>query len=241
MSIERYFTYPTETIDYVVNVSEKYRYMYLANLKVASSSILRVLQLAEVDGDASRLPESPHDRAGSPIPAYNVAKTPLNEVIESEAFFKFTYVRNPYTRVLSAYLDKVLRDPAERLRLLPSIGLAADSEPTFLEFLKAIQAQRDSWRDIHWVTQSRLVQINNINYNFIGRFESFVTTFPAILELLGIDHTLLAQAGTPPNVTRASDRLREFIGPKEREVIIAIYEADFLNFRYSLDPRVARL
>lgn len=241
MSIERYFTYPTETIDYVVNVSEKYRYMYLANLKVASSSILRVLQLAEVDGDASQVPESPHDRAGSPIPAFGAAKTPLNEVIESEAFFKFTYVRNPYTRVLSAYLDKVLRDPDERVRLLPSIGLAADSEPTFLEFLKAIQAQRDSWRDIHWVTQSRLTQINNINYNFVGRFEGFSTTFPTILELLGIDPTLLARAGTPPNVTRASDRLREFIGPREREVIIGIYEADFVNFRYSLDPRVARL
>lgn len=241
MSIERYFTYPTETIDYVVNVSEKYRYMYLANLKVASSSILRVLQLAEVDGDASRLPESPHDRAGSPIPSYSAAKTPLNEVIESEAFFKFTYVRNPYTRVLSAYLDKVLRDPAERVRLLPSMGLAADSEPTFLEFLKAIQAMRDSWRDIHWVTQSRLLQINNINYNFIGRFESFATTFPVTLELLGIDAALLDKAGTPPNVTRASDRLREFIGPKERDVIIGIYEADFVNFRYSLDPRVARL
>ncbi len=241
MSIERYFTYPTETIEYVVNVSDKYHYMYLANLKVASSSILRVLQLAEADGDASRVPESPHDRAGSPIPAFSAAKTPLKEVIESEAFFKFTYVRNPYTRVLSAYLDKVLRDPEERLRLLPSIGLAADTEPTFLEFLRAIQAQRDSWRDIHWVTQSRLVQINNINYNFIGRLESFATTFPAVLELLGIDHALLTQAGTPPNVTRASDRLREFIGPKEREVIIAIYEADFVNFRYSLDPRVARL
>jgi hypothetical protein len=241
MSIERFFTYPTETIDYVVNVSEKYRYMYLANLKVASSSILRVLQLAEVDGDISRIPESPHDRAGSPIPSHVAAPTPLNEVMESEAFFKFTYVRNPYTRALSAYLDKVLRDDSERVRLLPSIGLPAGSEPTFLEFLKAIQAQRDSWRDIHWVTQSRLIQINNINYNFVGRFESFVTTFPVVLELLGIEQTLLGKAGTPPNKTSAGDRLREFIGPKERELIIAIYEADFVNFRYSLDPRVALL
>ncbi len=241
MTIERYFTYPSQTIDYVVNVSEKFRYMYLANLKVASSSILRVLQLAEADGDVGRVPASPHDRAGSPIPSYEFASTPLNEVLESETFFKFTYVRNPYTRVLSAYLDKVLRDPEERIRLLPSLGLPANSEPTFLEFLKAIQAQRDSWRDIHWVTQSRLIQVNNINYNFIGRFESFAATFPAVLELLGIDSAYMGRAGTPPNVTRASDRLREFIGPKEREAIIAIYEADFVNFRYSLDPRVARL
>jgi hypothetical protein len=241
MSIERYFTYPSETIDYVVNVSERFSYFYLANLKVASSTILRTLQLAEVDGDEDRVPESPHDRENSPIPSYTRAKTALEQVLASESFFKFTYVRNPYTRVLSAYLDKIKNQPEERYRLLPTLGLPAESEPTFLEFLRAIQAQRDSWRDIHWATQSRLTQINNINYNFVGRFESFSTSFPRILNLLGIDEQFIARTRAPSNITGASDRLREYVGSKEREVIIATYESDFLNFRYSLDPRVAHL
>lgn len=241
MTIEKHFSLPFETVNYVSNVSQKFNYFYLANLKVASSTILRTLQLAEVDGDERRLSGSPHDQESSPLLNFTRTKLSVDEVLSSERFFKFTYVRNPYTRVLSAYLDKVVRQPEERVRLLPSLGLDPGSSPSFLEFLRAIQATRDSWRDIHWMTQSKLTQVFQINYNYVGRFESFGATFPQILQRIGVATDMLTAAGRPENITDAASKVRNFIGREERELVISIYESDFLNFRYGLDPTVAHL
>ena len=157
-------------------------------------------------------------------------------------FFVFSFVRNPYTRILSAYMDKMVRDVPERTRLLPTLGFDPDKPPPpFIDFLKAVQSQRDDWRDIHWTTQSRLLQSNNISYSYIGRFETFATTFPKVLERIGIPPKFHDPSYVPHHATRANDRVAQYIGPKEREVIGAIYYADFNNFAYGFDPAVASI
>jgi hypothetical protein len=239
MSIERFFKHPTDIVDYLVNVSEKFGYLYLANLKVASSSILGTLQLAEVGDDSSKVPQNVHERSESPLLNFKTSRFSPDEILNSERVFKFTYVRNPYSRVLSAYLDKIVRQPSERARLLPTLGFPAEAEPSFLEFLQAIHASRDAWRDLHWMTQSKLIEVNHINYNFVGRFESFQLSFPLLLQRLGISESSFKQIEKPTNVTRANELIMQYVGDAERDLIISIYEADFVNFRYGFDPTVA--
>jgi hypothetical protein len=241
MTLERFFRYPSQTVDYVSNISERFGYFYLANPKVASTSILRCLQSAEVDGDASRLPDSVHERSRSPLLSFATASLSPEQILGDANFFRFTYVRNPFTRILSAYIEKIETDAEERERLLPDLGLQRDRIPSLLEFLKAVQAQRDDWRDIHWTTQSRLIQTNNIDYSFIGRFESFTQTFPLVLDRLGIDRSHYDALGSPQNATGANSRVQSYIGTAEREAIIAIYQADFIGFAYGLDPAAAHL
>lgn len=241
MGLERFFRYPTQTVDYVSHISERFKYFYLANPKVASTGALRALQLAEVDGDQSRVPEFVHERAASPLQAFSNTSRSAEEILGSPHFFRFTYVRNPFTRVLSAYIDKIETEAPERERLLPLLGFVPGKPPSFIEFLRAVQAQRDDWRDIHWTTQSRLIQANNIGYSFIGRFESFSTTFPLLLDHLGIDRAHHDTSARPVHATSANARVLEYIGPEEREVIISIYHADFVGFAYGLDPAAAHL
>ena len=241
MSLERYFSYPSQTVEYLANISDRFKYVYLANPKAASTGILKTLQLAEVDGDASRLPDSAHDRQNSPIPRIGTSRFSPEEIFGGSDFFRFTYVRNPFTRVLSAYLDKIVKEPTERDRLLPTLGIAADAEVSFLDFLKAIHDQRDGWRDIHWATQSRLIQCNNIDYSFIGRFETFSSTFPPLLERLGIEQEHFDTASTAVHATNASSRVAEHLGAEERRLILTIYESDFINFSYGRDPTLAHL
>ena len=241
MSLERFFSYPSQTADYVSNVSDRFKYFYLANPKAASTGILRTLQLAEVDGNIRSVPASVHNRLDSPLRTISSSRSTPDEILAGLEFFRFTYVRNPFTRVLSAYLEKIVQEQSERARLLPTLGLAADAEVSFLKFLEAIRAQRDGWRDIHWTTQARLTQCNNISYHFIGRFESFSSTFPHVLERLGISASHLKASGAPMHATNANSRILEYIGPKERELIITIYESDFQAFGYGLDHKVAHL
>jgi hypothetical protein len=240
MSLERFFRYPSQTAEYISNISERYRYFYLANPKVASTGVLRTLQSAEVDGDTSRMPEFVHDRAASPLLTFQSSTVSIEEILTSPHFFRFTYVRNPFSRILSAYLEKVVARQQERERLLPTLGFPPDSQPSFLEFLRAIHFLRDGWRDIHWATQSRLLQANNIDYSFIGRFESFSETFPQVLNRLAIEKSHY-RAAKSQHATNASQRIQEYVGYAERELIITIYEADFVAFGYGLDPAVAHL
>jgi hypothetical protein len=237
MSLERFFRYPTTTVNYLVNLSERFRYCYVNNPKCASTGILRALQRAEVDGDDKRLPLDVHDRTESPLLSFETCTRAPDEVITD--FFVFSYVRNPYSRVLSAYIDKVEQEEAERDRLLPTLGLDPSTKPTFLEFLLAIQKQRDDWRDIHWSTQSRLLQINTIKYGFIGRFESFSVSFPRVLGRLGIPREHFEESYLPRHVTRANERIKDYIGPRELELIRSIYYADFANFAYGMDSSMA--
>jgi hypothetical protein len=241
MSIERFFTYPSQTVEYVANVSDRFRYFYLANPKVASTGILRALQLAEVDGDRTRVPEFVHDRANSPILTISRSTFSPEEILGGPDFFRFTYVRNPFTRALSAYLEKIVQEDAERRRLLPTLGFAPDAAVSFLDFLRAVQAQRDGWRDIHWATQCRLLQGNNVAYGFIGRFESFNTTFPQVLTRLGIGAEYFSPSTSPVHATNASARVGEYVGTQERDLILNIYEADFATYGYGRDPKTAHL
>jgi Sulfotransferase family len=237
MSLERFFRYPATTANYLANISERFQFCYINNPKCASTGILHALQTAEADGDAARIPDFVHDRALSPLLNFENCTGSPEDVLTK--FFVFSYVRNPYSRVLSAYIDKIEQEEPERVRLLPTLGLDPGAKPSFLEFLRAIQAQRDDWRDIHWTTQSRLLQTNNIAYSFIGRFESFSASFPAVLDRLGVSRSHFDVSYVPRHVTRANERIAEYIGPKERDLIASIYYADFINFAYGLDPHVA--
>lgn len=241
MSLERFFAYPTETVEYIANVSDRYKYFYLATPKAASTTILEVLQAAEVDGTRERLPQYVHDRGASPLLSPLRSAASPEQILAGTRYFKFSYVRNPYTRILSAYLDKIAGNDYERARLLPTLGLPQSAELEFRDFLRAILAQRDSWRDIHWTTQTRLMQCNNFQYHFIGRYESFPLSFPGVLQRIGIPPSYYESSQGRLHATKAGELVAQYIGDQERELILTIYEPDFRNFGYGNDPSVAHL
>ena len=46
----------------------------------------------------------------------------------------------------------------------------------------------------------------------------------------------LIQTRADPHRTDASSKIKKYIGPKERDLILEIFEHDFKIFGYSMDP-----
>lgn len=226
--LEAFFGYNPHTADYLVNISQRNRYLYVENAKVACTTIKRSLQLAEFDGDLELLPENVHDRSLSPLiaPSNNMA---LFRSVFAEDFFRFTFVRNPYTRALSCYLEKFAENEYERGRLSPELGLDSSVVPSFEEFLVAVREQPLGMRDIHWERQAFLLCPNAMKYTFIGRFEQFGSHWKKVFEYLGLPATGQAQMR---HSTGASSRLSAHYGWRERALVREIYMEDFLTFGY---------
>jgi hypothetical protein len=224
-----------ERAGYLVNFSVKHRFLYLETPKVACTSIKRALQVLEgvdLTGDGSV-----HDRDRSPLMAPYDSLADFLVAQHDPRWVRFSFVRNPFTRILSGYLDKVISDEVERVRLLPELGLSADKVPSLEDFLVAIKRQNVCDLDIHWLPQSEILCGFRAPH-FIGRFENFDSdagrVFPLILGEKAKDLGVHA-----PHATGASRLVHEYVGRIEARLIADIYRADFESYGYSVDPRFA--
>ena len=248
MTYAPYFPYEPATVDYLTHISDERRYFYFSNPKVCSTTILAVLQSAETGQDVPAKIETVHDRAKSPLKNISTTAELMYQLFETPRYFRFTYVRNPYTRVLSAYLHKVVGEPWARAEFMPQLGLYPAKEIGFAEFLRAVRDQADIARDIHWRTQAGLIQPRLVKYDFIGRFESFAASFESVIErcnamtqkaairFLDQEYSMAAA-----HATDASAKLKHYLGPEERDLIGLIYADDFNTFGYGYDPAFAHV
>jgi len=235
--IVRIFSQPIHITNYICNWSKKFHYIYVETAKVACTTIKKVLQSAEV-GDEFHQNEQldVHDRENSPLiqPISDVDS--FVDAINSDEYFRFSFVRNPFSRALSCYLDKFVYNEYERIRLSPMLGIDSSEPPAFYDFLRAVEKQEDQARDIHWASQTFLLRPNCIRYSFIGRFEFFQQQFGQVCQRLDFEkyNTITRNKHS----TNARSRVLDFIGKKEIELIHKIYEFDFTNFGYGWSPDV---
>jgi hypothetical protein len=152
--------------------------------------------------------------------------------LEREAFV-FTVVRNPFSRVLSAYLDKVGRQRHQGRRFLA--WAERHGQPgDFLGFCRFLEAGGLDL-DMHWAPQADILCLPLSRFDFIGRVESLERDLSEVLgRLFGLRAVAASQRrGT---TTNATDRLAEAYGPEQRQIIARLYRRDFELFGY--DPRL---
>ena len=169
--LESIFPYPYKTANYLINVSNKHKYIYFETPKVACSTIKKTLQLLEVDGEREKLADNVHDKLATPLLSPMQLVNSLSHHIETH--FTFGFVRNPYSRILSCYLDKIIGNQWEKDRRLPKIGYDPSDELTFVEFLNAIRKYPVEEWDIHWMPQVVLLAHGKIDLDFVGKQERF--------------------------------------------------------------------
>ena len=103
--LDKSFCYPPEKANYLINISKTYKYVYLETPKVACSTIKRTFQKAEVTALGGEVAKNIHDKNLSPLLSPLDIQNGLDSMFEGDEFFRFSFVRNPYSRILSAYLD----------------------------------------------------------------------------------------------------------------------------------------
>lgn len=115
----------------------------------------------------------------------DLSKSTLLEVLGLlKSFTKFIFVRNPYTRLLSGFIDKLYSPnpyywnkigiPATRLAR--EITHTCGHDVSFKEFVEYIIHSNNnpqSKRDVHFIPAHQLCLPCYIQYDFIGKIESF--------------------------------------------------------------------
>lgn len=135
---------------YSIHISQRHKFIYFDIPKNASSSIKMFLQMIE-HGTAkwrSRLFAEVHDRTFSPLlTPFQVSN--FEEIVRSPEYFRFCIFRNPLERLLSSYLDQVLKNKLFVADINRFTGSDSDLPPTFKAFIYWICSQNVAEMDIH--------------------------------------------------------------------------------------------
>ena len=143
------------------------------------------------------------------------------EVARLDQLFKFAFVRNPYSRTLSAYLDKVARDlpRSEKIR-------------RFADFIRDLERGK-LYSNAHWAPQSSLLLLPRDEYDFIGKTETLDHDLSTVLQRLCPNDAPPIKS-TLSNATGANKKLRAFYRGDLAARVLHLYRDDFRLFDF--DP-----
>lgn len=156
---------------------------------------------------------------------------------------RFSFVRNPYARLVSCWADKYLDKPLvrgesfvdkflEHYRQVDSrVPVGAGHTLSFADFARFALATKSDRLDTHWQLQQELVDGPGIALDFVGRVETFDRDFARVNDHLCVD---LRQNDVrfKPIRTRKHAPWSEYYTPELASTVYRGYERDFDRFSY---------
>ena len=153
--------------------------------------------------------------------AYNSVK--LKHLHRHRKHFQFAFVRNPWDRLVSCFVDKTKRCIGTPWQLP---GYVKYKNHSFTEFVHAIKNDDFSNCERHCRLQYNL--INHDYVNFIGRFENFQTDFEYVCNQVGIT----PQCNLPHWNKTEHKYYTEYYDDETREIVAEKYAKDIEYFGY---------
>lgn len=195
--------------------------VYLVNYKAASSSILASMMDVDIQSEA---------RIHQMARQYFIGRTSLKA--EEKDYFSFTFVRNPFTRLLSCYKDKVEGEREEpRPYFTQNLFGRLAASPSFEDFALAVGKIPDRIADVHFVSQHYFIyRKGQPVVDHVGRMESIGTEYEEIRSRFGLKP--LANYNQTD-----SDRWMEAYSPAAAEAVFRRYAKDIEAFGYMDDYR----
>lgn len=145
-----------------------------------------------------------------------------------DRYFKFTFVRNPWDRAVSAYtyLEKGGSAASEEDRHWSRFVASFDS---FDDFVCRWMTADNIMRNALFTPQTLFLQdeYGQVAMDFVGRFESLTGDFNSVAKRLGVESTL-------PHINQSRERpYQDFYSDRSKEIITRLYADDITNFHYS--------
>jgi hypothetical protein len=207
------------------------RFFYNDMPKTGSSTVIATL--AKLKGYGDHLTR---------VEAKDLFKTPADlspaEVKDIPRYYTFVFVRNPYSRVLSAYLDKVVGNRAyltTRLRKTPLARAYRErgTVPSFAEFLSYLE-HGGLYADGHWAPQTSLLLLPIALYDFIGKLKDIDDDLPEALSHIfpGAEVSEKDLRVYTPHSTNSNKIWEGYYTPELRKVVQRLYPEDFEAFGY---------
>lgn len=223
-------------------VDLKHRYLYYGVPKAACTSMKTLLR--ELAGspplkllcgglDESRREMFIHARENVPLPSLvDLDDASQREVLRSPDFLRMTVVRNPYTRVMSAWRKVMLCEPGCEPQHMAIKGKLPDFGKkdliTLAEFVGYLEGEDLRICDAHWSLQSTHAFMDAIDFNFVGKVENMGEVMDRFSRHLGHPDALAAER---KNISEGSSA-----GHFDAELaarVHALYSADFDRLRYT--------
>lgn len=182
-------------------------------------------------GLVQRVQEAPHNRINATpfVKPFQLPSDMLEEVLTSSAYRRFTVVRDPASRVLSAYLEKIGQGLKQSEPIAAELGISA-SEITFSQFLDVIGQQDSREQDPHWRRQADHVGWGVIDYDAAIHLEQLDASWDRVGDLTGIAD--LRETFFCRNSTGASAKVSEYYDDTTSQKVREIYARDYEVFDY---------
>ena len=164
----------------------------------------------------------------------------FEKFLKTPGLVKFCFVRNPYERVLSAYLNKVRaleNIKGKEAGLARQLGLDQSriqngiSFETFVFNIDQVPIER---MNSHWRPQYFQTFQETVDFDLIGRLEEFINEIHKLETMMAIPLTPFL-GSWDVHRTDSRRRLSDYYTPELQERVYRIYEVDFKNFGYSAD------
>lgn len=204
--------------------------VYLDNSKAASQTIKLSLWLAvdRKEGNAT-FAGAVEDRRADPFVKDVFSLSPgLRELLSKSVVF--SVVRNPFTRILSAYLNKICGRTRVRAEFVSRFGIRTDLARyaiRFVDFLRIVSTEPDELLDPSFRSQTSNLLVPFSVPHFLGRVEE-----PMILEQFLHSHGVELKDSRPHSTT-ADLKVAEHYDSESVDIVRRRYADDFRVFGYS--------
>ncbi len=237
-------------LNYSSYVNVERRYMYFEVPKAACSTMKWLLHSIEKappikhfvgPNREARRDMFIHARENLPIPSLLQLDDELQEfVLTSPEVMRFTVVRNPYTRLESAWKDKVqlcaprYEDLCIEIKGALPTGDDPASQVSFDEFVTAVEGQDIARCDSHWRSQWEHTLRGAMNFSHIGRTEDLPALLASFFDHIGEPNRAVPQLNAIDRDTEYTDEIAARV--------YRLYRRDFEAFDYARDswPRPPR-
>lgn len=225
-----------------IDVLPEQRIIYICVPKNASSRIK--MTLSSLLGRTVNSEWEANRRALSGLKSpKRVGLSVFHHIATDPQSLRFAFVRNPYARLVSCWLNKfcdiplIAANPSVRSYLawrehndlsLPEGPTSTLSFDRFIDFATTTAKERV---DAHWHLQAGLLDMPGIDLNLIGRVEYFARDFMRVLDHAQASDTLRADAIKPVNPS-ANGNWQNYYTSRLAERVYKTYEIDFDWFEY---------
>jgi Sulfotransferase family len=179
-----------------IDVLPQARLIYVCVPKCASTTIKMVL--SAVAGGNAKSFERIHKRRYSGLKSPSqVGLSALYRTVSDSRTLRFSFVRNPYERLVSAWADKFRDRPLvpgdsfidKYLRFRRQIDVTLPHGPqktlSFADFVIFASATANRRIDAHWQVQHDILDMPGITLDLVGKVETFGADFDRVLDHLG--------------------------------------------------------
>ena len=186
---------------YNVHASKEKKFIWFRVFKVASGTIRGVLKSQVSDLTQSR---------------------PAKISSEYKKYFKFAFVRNPWSRVLSCYFHKILTKKSKEFE--------ACFEKDFDFFVDYISKIDLSTANAHIKLQTKLIPIHQCD--FIGKMENLAEGLQYVCDQIGIEMQELGHRHQTDHAHYST-----YYTPRTRQIIARLYREDIETFGYEFENK----